>query len=75
MNYRNDKYGNPLSVLGYGCMRFPRKAGKIDLKKTEEQLLFFIFYPYYWKVKTSRGRTLDIIYCFHNQDSLVKEEK
>ena len=42
MNYRNDKYGNPLSVLGYGCMRFPRKAGKIDLKKTEEQLLFAI---------------------------------
>lgn len=42
MNYRNDKYGNPLSVLGYGCMRFPRKAGKIDLKKTEEQLLLAI---------------------------------
>ena len=29
MNYRKDKYGNELSVLGYGCMRFPRKHGKI----------------------------------------------
>ena len=35
MNYRNDKYGNPLSVLGLGCMRFPRRQGRIDLEKTE----------------------------------------
>ena len=36
MNYRNDKYGNPLSALGYGCMRFPRKGGKIDMTETEK---------------------------------------
>ena len=36
MNYRNDKYGNKLSVLGYGCMRFPRKNGRIDMAKTEQ---------------------------------------
>ncbi len=39
MKYREDKYGNRLSVLGYGCMRFPRKAGRIDMAKTEEQIL------------------------------------
>ena len=39
MNYRKDRYGNDLSVLGYGCMRFPRKMGMIDMKATEEQIL------------------------------------
>ena len=36
MNYRTDKYGNKLSALGYGCMRFPKKAGKIDMAETEK---------------------------------------
>ena len=31
MIYRKDRYGKELSVLGYGCMRFPRKHGKIDM--------------------------------------------
>ena len=39
MNYRNDKYGNPISVLGFGCMRFPRKQGRIDMEETEAELL------------------------------------
>ena len=39
MNYRKDRYGNELSILGYGCMRFPRKMGLIDMKATEEQIL------------------------------------
>ena len=39
MNYRNDRYGNQLSVLGYGCMRFPTKAGRIDMEQTEEQIM------------------------------------
>ena len=39
MQYRNDKYGNPLSVLGYGCMRFTARAGKIDLNKAEEEIM------------------------------------
>ena len=38
MNYRKDKYGNDISILGYGCMRFSKKAGRIDLKKTTEKL-------------------------------------
>ena len=32
MNYRMDKYGNKLSILGFGCMRFQKKQGKIDFK-------------------------------------------
>lgn len=39
MNYRTDRYGNQLSVLGFGCMRFPTKAGHIDLAETEREIL------------------------------------
>ena len=38
MKYRKDKYGNELSILGYGCMRFPKKHGKI-IMETAEKLL------------------------------------
>ncbi|MBQ0110656.1 MAG: aldo/keto reductase, partial [Oscillospiraceae bacterium] len=38
MQYRTDKYGNRLSVLGYGCMRFTQKAGHIDLAKAEREI-------------------------------------
>ena len=39
MKYRNDRYGNPLSILGYGCMRFSRKGAGIDYDKAERELL------------------------------------
>jgi predicted aldo/keto reductase-like oxidoreductase len=39
MNYRKDKYGNDISVLGFGCMRFPRKAGSIDMVETEKEVM------------------------------------
>ena len=39
MQYRKDRNGQPLSVLGYGCMRFTRKAGAIDLDKAEKEIL------------------------------------
>ncbi len=38
MNYRQDKYGNPLSVLGFGCLRFPQKKGRIDMEETEREI-------------------------------------
>ena len=38
MQYRTDRHGNRISVLGYGCMRFPQKNGSIDLKKTKAQI-------------------------------------
>ena len=31
MQYRTGKHGEALSLLGYGCMRFTRKGGGIDL--------------------------------------------
>ena len=39
MNYRLDRYGNELSVLGFGCMRFPSKAGRIDMAETEREIM------------------------------------
>ena len=39
MQYRKDKYGNDLSVLGFGCMRFQRKQGRIDMTLAEEQIM------------------------------------
>ena len=33
MKYRTDKYGNKISILGYGCMRFSKKGTGIDLEK------------------------------------------
>ena len=39
MQYRKDKYGNAISVLGYGCMRFPQTMGKIHLEETRPLVL------------------------------------
>lgn len=39
MHYRKDKYGRDLSILGYGCMRFTRNGGSIDLPKAEKELM------------------------------------
>jgi len=39
MNYRTDKYGNKLSILGFGCMRFQKKQGKIDFEEAEREIL------------------------------------
>ncbi len=39
MNYRTDRYGNKISILGFGCMRFPQKLGRIDLAETEREIM------------------------------------
>lgn len=40
MQYRRDaKSGNSLSVLGMGCMRFPKNLGAVDMRKTEQLVL------------------------------------
>jgi predicted aldo/keto reductase-like oxidoreductase len=40
LQYRIDKKsGNKLSVLGFGCMRFPKILGRIDPPKTEEIIM------------------------------------
>ena len=38
MQYRKDKYGNELSVLGFGCMRFTTTGGRIDLDKAQSEI-------------------------------------
>ena len=38
MNYRNDKYGNKISILGFGCMRFTLKGGGIDIPKAKKEI-------------------------------------
>ncbi len=39
MQYREDRYGAQISLLGYGCMRFSRKGGAIDYEKAEAEVL------------------------------------
>lgn len=39
MEYRVDKHYNKLSILGLGCMRFPRHMGITDMKASEELIL------------------------------------
>ena len=39
MQYRKDRNGNELSILGYGCMRFTKKGNGIDIEKAEKELM------------------------------------
>ena len=43
MQYRIDKKtGNKLSVLSFGCMRFPNKLGITDIQKTEKLIMYAV---------------------------------
>lgn len=42
MQYRKDKKGNDISILGYGCMRFSKNGSSIDLDKAQKELLYAI---------------------------------
>ena len=42
MQYRKDRYGNELSQLGFGCMRFTKKGGRIDYEKAEREVMYAI---------------------------------
>ncbi len=42
MQYRQDRNGNNISILGYGCMRFTKKGSEIDLDKAKRELLYAI---------------------------------
>ena len=39
MQYRKDKHGDELSILGFGCMRFQRKGGGIDLNEAQREIM------------------------------------
>lgn len=42
MKYRLDRYGNRISQLGYGCLRFTKKGNSIDYEKAEQEVLLAI---------------------------------
>ncbi|MBQ1301772.1 MAG: aldo/keto reductase [Firmicutes bacterium] len=42
MKYRTDKYGEKISQLGYGCMRFSRKGAGIDYEKAEKEVMMAV---------------------------------
>ena len=42
MKYRTDRYGNQISQLGYGCMRFTRKGSGIDYAKAEKEVMYAV---------------------------------
>lgn len=42
MQYRKMKDGTQVSILGYGCMRFSTTGGRIDIDKTEKEILLAI---------------------------------
>ena len=42
MIYRSDKYGNKVSQLGFGCMRFTKKGNSIDYEKAKSEVLLAI---------------------------------
>lgn len=39
MQYRKDRFGNDISILGYGCMRFSSGPGGINMDKAEKEIL------------------------------------
>ncbi len=39
MQYRKDRNNRELSMLGFGCMRFRKKGGAIDIAETEKQIM------------------------------------
>ncbi|MDD2970998.1 MAG: aldo/keto reductase [Lachnospiraceae bacterium] len=42
MNYRDNNQGEKLSILGFGCMRFPKKGNSMDMPETEREILHAI---------------------------------
>lgn len=39
MQYRKDKKGNDISLLGYGCLRIYEKRSRNDIRKSEQEIL------------------------------------
>lgn len=39
MEYRKNKFGENISLLGFGCMRFTQKGGNIDIDKAQAEIM------------------------------------
>jgi predicted aldo/keto reductase-like oxidoreductase len=64
MQYRAVRNGGPISILGYGCMRFSRKGGSIDIDKTEREVMEAIH---------SGVNYLDTAYIYPGSEAAVGE--
>lgn len=64
MEYRTAKHGESLSVLGYGCMRFSRRGGSIDLDKAEREVM---------EALASGVNYLDTAYVYPGSEAAVGE--
>lgn len=64
MQYRKNKKGNDISVLGYGCMRFTKKGGSIDIDKAEKEVMEAI---------ESGVNYLDTAYVYPGSEAAVGE--
>lgn len=42
MNYRNNNGEQDLSILGFGCMRFPKKGTSFDMEEVEREIMYAI---------------------------------
>lgn len=42
MQYRSNNQEQNLSILGFGCMRFPKKGKNVDMEETEKEILYAI---------------------------------
>mgnify|MGYP002509349366 CR=1 FL=1 len=61
MNYREfGKTGEKISALGFGCMRFPTRGGKIDRKTSTEMIRHAI---------DEGVNYIDTAYYYHDQES------
>ena len=64
MQYRNDRNGSPISVLGYGCMRFTKNGRNIDFDKAEKELM---------EAYNSGVNYFDTAYIYSGSEALIGE--
>ena len=72
-NVDEDYHNSSMSVLKTEL--FVIRHNKNLRTKNWIKLIFQNFNPLYWKLKTIRGRLLDIVFCFSNAKSYEEEEK